>query len=276
MRLDAHQHFWKFDSAEYPWILPDWPIRRDFLPDDLWPLLGQCGIEGCIAVEARQSLKETHWLLDLAKQHPFIKGVVGWVDLRARTLEEDLHQLAKDSNLVGVRHVLQDEPDDRFMLRPEFMRGIGMLAQFHLTYDILITPRQLPAAVELVKSFPNQPFVIDHLAKPFIRQGTLSPWSEQIREIAKSPNVFCKISGMVTEADWALWKATDFEPYLDVVFDSFGVDRLMFGSDWPVCLLSAAYHRVFSVVEDWLVRLNEDQRQQISAGNCERFYLRPK
>src|SRR5437868_6763562 len=168
MRLDAHQHFWKFDGAEYPWIQPDWPIRRDFLPDDLLPLLSQCGIEGCIAVQARQSLEETRWLLDLARQHSFIKGVVGWVDLRDESVEAELAGLAKNSKFVGVRHVVQDEPDDRFMLSPEFKRGIGMLAQFDLTYDLLITPRQLPAAIELVKAFPNQPFVIDHLAKPFI------------------------------------------------------------------------------------------------------------
>jgi L-fuconolactonase len=276
MRLDAHQHFWKFDPGQYSWIQPDWPIRRDFLPDDLLPLLSQCGIEGCIAVEARQSLEETRWLLDLAKQHPFIKGVVGWVDLRSPNIAADLRQFAENPKLVGVRHVVQDEPDDRFMLRPEFMRGIAALAQFDLTYDILVKPRQLPAAIELVKSFPKQAFVIDHLAKPFIRQGTLSPWSEQILEIARSLNVFCKVSGIVTEADWALWKPSDFDPYLDVVFDAFGPDRLMFGSDWPVCLLSAPYDRVFGLVEDRLARMKASQSQQILGENCERFYLRRK
>jgi L-fuconolactonase len=273
MRLDAHQHFWKFDPAEYSWIHADWPIRQDFLPDDLAPLLGQSGIEGCIAVQARQTVEETQWLLDLATQHPIIKGVVGWVDLRSDAIEERLGTFSKNPKLVGVRHVVQDEPDDRFMLGAEFMRGIAALAQFRLTYDILITPRQLPAAIELVKSFPKQAFVVDHIAKPFIRQGALSPWREQIRELAKSQNVFCKISGMVTEADWAQWKPADFAPYLDVVFDAFGPDRLMFGSDWPVCLLAAPYHRVFSLVEDWLVQLKPRQRQRVLGGNCDRFYL---
>ena len=273
MRLDAHQHFWKFDAADYPWIQADWPIRRDFLPDDLWPLLRQYEIEGCIAVQARQTLEETRWLLELAKQHPFIKGVVGWVDLRSDSIEKDLGQLAKDPKFVGVRHVVQDEPDDQFMLGPEFMRGIGCLKPFNLTYDLLITPRQLPVAIELVKAFPTQAFVVDHLAKPHIRQRSLSPWREQIREIANSPNVFCKISGMVTEADWALWQAADLEPYLDVVFDAFGGNRVMFGSDWPVCLLSSSYQGVFGVVENCLARMNESQRRGILGGNCARFYL---
>src|ERR1051326_1162002 len=213
MRLDAHQHFWMFDPPQYSWIQAEWPICRDFLPDDLAPALGQCGIEGCIAVQARQTLEETRWLVDLAKQHSFIKGVVGWVDLRSDAIEEQLSTLSIDPKLVGVRHVVQDEPDDRFMLNAKFMRGISMLAQFHLTYDILITPRQLPAAIELVKSFPKQAFVVDHLAKPLIRQGILSPWREQIQDLAQSQNVFCKVSGMVTEADWALWKPADFGPY---------------------------------------------------------------
>jgi L-fuconolactonase len=274
MRLDAHQHFWKFDPAQYSWIHADWPIRQDFLPEHLSPLLGQCGIEGCIAVQARQTLQETQWLLDLARQYPFIKGVVGWVNLRSHAIEEQLGVLAQNPKLVGVRHVVQDEPDDRFLLGAEFRRGIAALASFRLTYDILITPRQLPAAIELAKAFPKQPFVVDHIAKPPIRRSTLSPWCEQIRELGQSQNVFCKISGMVTEADWALWKPADFAPYLDVVFDAFGTDRLMFGSDWPVCLLAAPYHRVLSVVEDWLVRLKPKQRQRILGGNCQRFYLR--
>jgi L-fucono-1,5-lactonase len=276
MPFDAHQHFWEFDPAQYSWIQPDWPIRREFLPDDLSPVLSGSGIEGSIAVQARQTLEETRWLLDLAEQHSFIKGVVGWVDLRSDAVEEQLSTLSKDPKLVGVRHVVQDEPDDRFMLDPKFMRGISMLARFHLTYDILITPRQLPAAIELAKSFPKQAFVVDHLAKPLIRQGTLSPWREQISELAKSRNVFCKVSGMVTEADWALWKPADFAPYLEVVLAAFGTDRLMFGSDWPVCLLAAPYQRVFSLVEDWLAHLKPTQRQRIFGENCERFYLRRK
>jgi L-fuconolactonase len=238
MRLDSHQHFWKFNPAEYGWMQPDWPIRRDFLPSDLQPLLNQQQLAGSIAVQARQTIEESRWLLSLADQSPLIKGVVGWVDLRSDRVEEQLAEFTPHPRFVGVRHVVQDEPDDRFMLRPDFIRGIGKLKQFDLTYDLLVFPQQLPAAIELVRRFPEQPFVLDHIAKPRIRDGTLSPWRDHIRELAQAQNVCCKVSGLVTEADWANWKAEDFRPFLDIVFEAFGEDRLMFGSDWPVCLLA--------------------------------------
>jgi len=253
---------------------PAWPIRRDFLPADLAPLLAAAGLDGSIAVQARQNLDENRFLLDLADRHPLVKGVVGWVDLRSDRVEEQLAEFAKHPRFVGVRHVVQDEPDDNFMLRPDFLRGIGKLRQFNLTYDILIFRKQLPAAIEFVEKIPDQPFVLDHIAKPFIRDGTLSPWREQMRELAKFPNLLCKVSGMVTEAKWERWKQEDFRPYLDVVFEAFGIERLMYGSDWPVCLLAGTYEQVFALARDYVAALPVAAREGFLGGNAERFYHR--
>ena len=273
MKLDAHQHFWSYDAAQYPWIPRGSALHRDWLPGDLGPLLAAAGLDGCIAVQARQTAEESRWLLELAEHHAIIKGVVGWVDLRAATVGEELAELARHPRFVGVRHVVQDEPDDGFMLGADFLRGIGALRAHKLTYDILIVPRQLPAAIALAKRFPEQPFVLDHIAKPGIKAGTLSPWREQIRELAKAPNVLCKISGMVTEADVKAWKPADFRPYLDVVFEAFGEDRLMYGSDWPVCLLAAEYAQVFALVRDCLAPLSAEAQAKVLGGNAARFYL---
>ena len=272
MRLDSHQHFWKFNPTEYGWMKPDWPIRRDFLPADLQPLLKQHGLDGSIAVQARQTLEESRWLLALANESPVIKGVVGWVDLRSERVEDQLQELASLPRFVGVRHVVQDEPDDRFVLQPDFIRGISKLKQFDLTYDLLLFPQQLPAAIELVWRFPEQPFVLDHIAKPRIREGTLSPWREHIRELAQAGNVCCKVSGLVTEADWANWQPSDFQPYLEIIVESFGEDRLMFGSDWPVCLSAGNYERVFKLVEDYVQQLSAEGRAKFFGENAARFY----
>lgn len=272
MKLDSHQHFWKYDPAQYGWMKPEWPIRRDLLPADLQPLLARCGLDGAIAVQARQTLEESRWLLELADAHPLIQGVVGWVDLRSERVEEQLARFAAHPRFVGVRHVVQDEPDDDFLLRPEFVRGLAALRQFQLRYDLLIFPKQLPAAIELVRRFPEQPFVLDHLAKPFIRDGVISPWREQIQALAAAPNVCCKISGMVTEAHWQNWRAADFRPYLDVVFAAFGPARLMFGSDWPVSLLAATYEQSFALVNDYLAQFPTTVRDQILGGNAAEFY----
>ena len=272
MKLDSHQHFWKYDATQYGWMKPEWPIRRDLLPGDLEPLLARCGLDGAIAVQARQTLEESRWLLELADAHPLIQGVVGWVDLRSERVEEQLARFAAHPRFVGVRHVVQDEPDDDFLLRPEFVRGIRALRQFQLRYDLLIFPKQLPAAIELVRRFPEQPFVLDHLAKPFIRDGVLSPWREQIHTLATAPNVCCKISGMVTEAHWQHWRAADFRPYLDVVFAAFGPERLLFGSDWPVSLLAATYEQSFGLVNDYLAQFPTATRDQILGGNAAKFY----
>jgi L-fuconolactonase len=272
MKLDSHQHFWRYDEAQYPWIPKGSPLHRDWLPTDLQPLLTQARLDGSIAVQARQNLEENRFLLELADRHPLVKGVVGWVDLQSERVEEQLAQFAPHPKFVGVRHVVQDEPDDNFMLRPAFLRGIGKLRQFELTYDILVYPRQLPAAIELVRRFPEQPFVLDHIAKPHIKDGALSPWREQMRELAKAPNLLCKVSGMVTEANWSYWQPTDFKPYLDVVFEVFGPDRLMYGSDWPVCLLAGSYVRVHQLASDYIRQLSTAEQEKIMGQNAATFY----
>lgn len=272
MKLDSHQHFWKYDAAQYPWIAPDSPLHRDWLPPDLNALLAAAHLDGCIAVQARQSLEESRWLLELAEHHAIIRGVVGWVDLRAANVARDLAMLAPHPKFRGVRHVVQDEPDDAFLLQPDFLRGIALLPEFGLTYDLLIYPRQLPAAIELARRFPAQPFVLDHIAKPPIRSGALSPWREEIRELASLPNVFCKVSGMVTEADHSGWKSSDFTPYLEVVFKAFGEDRLMFGSDWPVCLLASTYQDAFALADEATRGFSPAARAKFFGGNAARFY----
>ena len=272
MKIDSHQHFWSYDEQQYPWIPKDTLLHRDWLPKDLEPLLAKAGLDGCVAVQARQTVGESHWLLTLADQAPMIKGVVGWVDLQSEVVEEQLAQLAKHPKLVGVRHIVEDEPDVDFMLRPNFLRGLSKLIQFNLAYDILIYPKQLPAAITLAREFPEQPFVLDHIAKPFIKDGVLSPWREQIRELAASPNVWCKVSGMITEANHATWQSAEFKPYLDVVFAVFGEDRLMYGSDWPVCLLAGSYERTFELVDAYTRQLTHSAREKLFGGNACRFY----
>lgn len=277
MRIDAHQHFWRYSAEEYDWIDDSMRVlRRDFLPSDLKPELEAAGIDACIAVQARQALQETRWLLALADENPFIAGVVGWVDLRADDVRDQLAVLSKNPKLVGVRHVVQGEPDDRFLLRPDFLRGVATLQEFRLTYDILIFPRHLPVAIEFVSRFPKQRFVLDHLAKPFIRAQTVEPWATHIRELAKFSNVFCKLSGMVTEADWKNWKPEHFRPYLDTAFEAFGADRLMIGSDWPVCKAAGTYSQVMSLVIDFLDQHTPDAREKILGGNAQRFWSLPR
>ncbi|MBS1803408.1 MAG: amidohydrolase family protein [Acidobacteria bacterium] len=273
MRLDAHQHYWKYSTADYGWISDNMaPLRRDFLPQDLQPLLTSEGFDGSIAVQARQSLEETRWLLELAAHNDIVKGVVGWVDLRSPDLTAQLHQFAQDPKLVGVRHVVQDEPNDDFMLLPDFRRGIARLREYDLAYDILVFPRQLPAAIKLVREFPDQRFVLDHIAKPPIAEGRIAPWDRDIRELGKSANVYCKLSGMVTEARWHDWKAEDFRPYLDVVLNTFSPARLMIGSDWPVCTASAPYSRTMALVRDYIAKLTLDEQRMILGENCASFY----
>jgi L-fuconolactonase len=229
------------------------------------------GVNGCVAVQADQSLDETHFLLDLAARHPFIKGVVGWVDLRSPRLDETLETLAHDPRLRGIRHVAQAERDD-FLAQDDVIRGIGRLVDLGLTYDILVFERQLPAALTLTSRLADQAFVLDHLAKPRIKEGRLEPWATRLKELARRPNVCCKISGLVTEADWTGWHREDLRPYLDVVFDAFDADRVMFGSDWPVCLIAATYERVLGVVDEYAAALSADERDGLFGGNAARFY----
>lgn len=273
MRLDAHQHFWKYSPAEYGWINDKMAaLKRDFLPQDLKSLLAAEGFEGSIAVQARQELEETRWLLELADENDIIKGVVGWVDLCSSDLAAQLERFASDPKFVGVRHVVQDEPDDEFMLRPEFRSGIALLREHELAYDLLLYPRHLPVAVKLVREFPEQRFVLDHIAKPSIAEGRIEPWDRGIRELAQCENVWCKVSGMVTEARWNVWRAEDFRPYLDVVFEAFGPERLMIGSDWPVCTLSASYGATMGIIADYMRQLRAEEQNGILGGNCARFY----
>ena len=277
MNIDSHQHFWRYTAAEYPWMSDQLAsLRRDYLPEHLAPLLAHAGLAGCVAVQAQQTVAEARWLLTLADAHPIIKGVVGWVDLQSERVEEQLAELAQHPRFVGVRHVVQDEAEDDFMLRPAFQRGIGKLRQFNLAYDLLVFPKQLPAAIQLAANFPEQRFVLDHIAKPLIRDGTLSPWREQVRELAKAPNVWCKVSGMVTEATWDGWRAEDLRPYLDVVFAAFGAERLMFGTDWPVCTLAGSYAQVHTLADDYTRTLTAEARAKFFGGNATAFYqLRP-
>lgn len=247
-------------------------LKRDYLPADLAPLLAEAGLEGTVAVQARQDVAETVWLLGLAEATPFIRGVVGWVDLCSPEVRDDLRLLAAHPRLVGIRHIVQDEPDDRFMLRPDFLRGLEALAEFDLAYDLLLHPRHLAVAVEVVRQFPRQRFVIDHLAKPFIRAGTLSPWDDELRALARYDHVWCKLSGLVTEAAWRQWQPEDFTPYIAAAFDAFGAHRLMFGSDWPVCTLSADYGQVVGLARGHSQHLSAADQDRLYGLNAEEFY----
>lgn len=271
--IDSHQHFWRYAPSTHGWIDERMGVlKRDFGPGDLLPLLQAHGFSRSIAVQAAQSLDETRFLLDLASQHEFIAGVVGWVDLRSASVEKQLQEFTVNPKFKGVRHVAQDEPDDRFLVGDDVLNGISALESFGLVYDILIYPRHLPVAAELVRRFPRQRFVLDHLAKPEIRSGSLSPWREQILDLAGSPNVTCKISGLVTEASWSDWKPEDLRPYLDVVFECFRSERLMFGSDWPVCTLAGDYGRVVGVVKDYLAHRSPAEQQSVLGATAARVY----
>ena len=273
MKIDAHQHFWAYNANDYGWMGPGMEIlKKNHLPDHLQPLLEKTGIEGTVAVQARQIIEETHWLLELAGQYPFIKGVVGWVDLRSPQLDEQLTLFKAQPKFRGVRHIIHDEPDDAFMLRNNFIRGIGILADFDLTYDLLLFPKHLPAAYELVSRFPAQPFVLDHLAKPLIKDGIREPWATDLRRLAENPNVYCKVSGMVTEADWHAWQPTDFQPYLDIVFEAFGSERVMLGSDWPVCTVAGSYADIVSIIVDYIQQFSADEQAGVLGRNTIKFY----
>ena len=273
MRIDAHQHFWLYNPAEYGWIDDSMrALRRDFLPADLAPELTSNGFRGSIAVQARHTLEETRWLLELADRSPEILGVVGWVDLRSPDARSQLETFTSNPKLVGIRHIVQAEPDDRFLLRPDFLRGIALLEEFDLAYDILIYPRHLPVAAEFVERLPHQRFVLDHLAKPQITTGEIETWARGIRRLAAFPNVFCKLSGLVTECDWRHWTPEQIVPYLDVTFECFGADRLIIGSDWPVCLVAAPYSRAVDVVKNYLDRYTEKTREAVLGGNAQRLW----
>jgi L-fuconolactonase len=283
MQIDSHQHFWRYDAVRDAWITDRMRVlQRDFLPEHLAPELVTNGIDATVAVQADQSEDETNFLLGLcdenrAERDARIAGVVGWVDLRAPNLPERLEYFSQFEKLRGFRHIVQDEADDRFLLRDDFCRGISRLREFGFTYDILIYARQLPAAVKFVERFPDQPFVVDHIAKPAIDTGEIATsaiesWERNLRAVAANPNVFCKLSGLITEADWDNWNAELLEPYLGIAFDAFGADRLMFGSDWPVCLLAGSYDRVKGLVEDFVRGRPVLEQAKIFGETAARFY----
>ncbi len=273
VRIDAHQHFWRYDPAEYEWIDKSMAgLRRDCMPPESALEMTRAGFHGCVAVQARQTVEETRWLLALAARHPVVAGVVGWVDLQAVDVRDQLEQVASNPKLVGVRHIVQSEPDDRFLLRPAFCRGIALLETFGLTYDILVYARHLPVAVEFVSRFEGQPFVLDHLAKPDIRRGEIRIWEKDLRRLAAFPNVFCKVSGLVTEADWERWTPAQLRPYLDVAFDCFGARRLLIGSDWPVCTVAASYARTVGVVTEYLAGRPREEQDAVLGGNAQTLW----
>lgn len=273
LRIDAHQHFWKFDPVRDSWINDEMKqIQRDFLPGDLAPVLKRNRIDGCVAVQSDQSLVENDFHLRLAADNDFIKGIVGWVDLQSDDIEEQLQEFNQFKKIKGFRHVLQAEPDPAFMLRPAFVRGIRSLRRFNFTYDILIYPEHLGYAKQLVANLPDQRFVIDHLAKPLIKTQVIAGWKEDMEAIAKHENVSCKISGMVTESDWKTWRKEDFHIYLDTVFEAFGSKRIIFGSDWPVCLVAASYEKMIEIATEYTGKFSTDEQADFWGGNAMAFY----
>ena len=273
MTIDSHQHFWTFDPIRDLWITDEMSvIQKDFYPENLQPVLQANGIDACVAVQADQSLTETKFLLDLANKNDFIKAVVGWIDLQADDIDEQLSEWKSEKKLAGFRHVLQAEPELEYMLRPNFLHGVRALAKHDFTYDILIFPKHLPTAQKFVAQFPDQPFVLDHIAKPYIKAGLIDEWKKDIKTLAKFENVQCKVSGIVTEADWKSWTYEQIKPYLDVVFDAFGTDRTMFGSDWPVCLVAGEYAQVKGIIETYTDDFSASEKAKIFGENAAKFY----
>lgn len=273
MKIDAHQHFWKFNPVRDSWIGEEMKaIQKDFLPADLLPILQQNDFYGCLTVQSDQSEAENLFQLNNAKEFAFIKGIVGWVDLQADNVEERLEYYSQFTKMKGFRHVLQGEPQRDFMLRPAFLNGISLLHKYEFAYDILIYPDQLNYTYELVKAFPDQPFVVNHLAKPYISENKIDEWKKGMQQLATFNNVYCKVSGLVTEANWYTWKEDDFTPYLDAVTESFGTNRLMFGSDWPVCLVAASYSKMYSIVQNYYASFSENEKERIFGLNAMYFY----
>ncbi|MEO9890943.1 amidohydrolase family protein [Aurantibacter sp.] len=273
MIVDSHQHFWKYEPVKHSWIDDDMAnIRRDFLPADLKDVFSKNGVDACVAVQADQTLAETDFLLELANANDFIKGVVGWVDLRSEKVDADLDKYHSEKKLKGWRHIVQGEADHNFLIRKDFLRGISFLEKYNYVYDILIFPHQLGATLEFVKHFPHQKFVIDHIAKPYIKDGFYDGWAVLMKEVAKHDNVHCKLSGMITEADYKTWKPEQIEPYMNLVLQAFGTERIMFGSDWPVCLVAGEYRDAKVLVTNFISNLSASEQQAIMGENAIKFY----
>jgi len=272
VRVDSHQHFWRYSREGQAWIDDSMSVlQRDFMPPELERELEQAGVEASVAVQVGQSLAETQFLLGLAQQHPFIRGVVGWVDLRDPELERTLETLAADERFKGVRHIVQSEPAG-FLADPAFRAGVARLARFDLSYDVLVYAHQLPEAVDFVRALPQVRFVLDHLAKPQIRAGRLEPWREHLRELSQSPNVACKLSGLVTEASWNAWRPDDLRPFIDAAVESFGPSRLLVGSDWPVCTLAGSHREVMEIFRDYFASFSTAEQAAIFGDTATRVY----
>lgn len=273
MKVDSHIHFLNYRQQDYPWINNDMEILKStFEPGDLKPLLESIQFDGAIAVQARQTLQETEWLLSLAKQNDFVKGVVGWVDLCSEEVENQLKEFVNDPKLKGVRHVIHDEPDDNFMLRDDFNRGLSLLKDYDLTYDILVFEKHLPQTIKLVEQHPDQRFVIDHIAKPNIKGEKIDEWYQHMKILSAFDHVYCKISGMVTEADWTTENNDPFFPYLNRLFELFPADRLMIGSDWPVCTVVRSYQSVMNIVIDFIKQLSTEDQEFVLGKTSVNFY----
>ncbi|MEP5340536.1 MAG: amidohydrolase family protein [Algibacter sp.] len=273
MHIDSHQHFWNYDPVNHGWIDESMSvIRKDFTPSDLKQVYDQNDIDGCVAVQADQTLAETDFLIDLASKNSFIKGVVGWVDLRGENIEADLEHYQQFKTIKGFRHIVQGEADHNFLLRPSFLNGISKLEQYNFTYDILVFPHQLGAALEFVKRFPNQKFVIDHIAKPYIKDSFYDGWAALMTEIGKIDNVQCKLSGIITEADFNSWTPEQIKPYMDLVLNAFGANKVMFGSDWPVCLIAGNYRQVKELTTNFIASLSHVEQDLIMGENAINFY----
>lgn len=270
--VDTHHHFWRYDQVEYDWITDDMSrIRKDFLPEQLKAIIEKTGVDAVVSVQARQMIPETEWLLELTAENNFIRGVVGWLPLVDPFVESYLEKYAENPYLKALRHVLQGE-NDEYMLNKEFNHGISLLKRYNLVYDILILEKQLPAAIQLVDHHPDQVFVLDHIAKPRIAENIMSPWNDNILVLAKRPNTYCKISGMVTEADFHNWTVEQLIPYLNWILEVFGPDRLMFGSDWPVCLVACEYEEWMNLVRNWAGQLSVEEQAMIMGGNAVKVY----
>ena len=271
--MDAHQHFWQYDPARHTWMNDEMTaLKTDFLPLDLLPHLQNASLDGCMAVQADQSEDENAFLLSLAEKHDFIEGIVGWVDLCAENVEKQLDYYKQFSKMKGFRHILQDENQRDFMLRPDFLKGVAQLKKYNFTYDILIFTNQLAYTLDFIKVLPEQKFVIDHIAKPLIKKQIVGDWKDYMIQIASFKNVYCKISGLVTEADWLGWRKEDFKVYLDIVVEAFGTDRIMYGSDWPVCQLAANYEEQLDIVKEYFSSFSQIEQEQFFGGNAVRFY----
>ncbi len=273
MRIDTHQHFWKFDPIRDRWITEEMQvIKRDFSPLDIQFVLERNGFGGSVAVQADQSKEETAYLVQLANDYPFIKGVVGWIDLQAADIRQQLDGYQSDTVIKGFRHIVEGEADPDFLIRPAVLNGLKALADYGYTYDLLIRPRHYAATLDCVQQNPNLQFVLDHIAKPPIKSKAFDEWATFIDALSAFPNVVCKVSGLATEADWEGWKLDDFKQYLEHIFARFGKERIMYGSDWPVCLLAASYEESIAIVEDKLGQFTAAEKNAFWAENAIRVY----